>query len=81
MDTFGGFNTAASGIFDFVKALPYFARQRGVTFAKPSDIVKQLKPVGEIAVPYPISDLNEAADVAPWQRPAARGSRQALCHR
>lgn len=67
MDTFGGFNTAASGIFDFVKALPYFARQRGVTFAKPSDIVKQLKPVGEIAVPYPISDLNEAADVAPWK--------------
>ncbi len=67
MDTFGGFNPASSGIFDFMKALPHFGKERGVNFASPSDIVKKLKPVGEIAVPFPISDIGESRDVAAWK--------------
>lgn len=67
MDTFGGFNPASSGIFDFVKALPYFGRQRGVNFDTPSNVVKQLRPVGEISVPFPMSDIGESRDVSAWK--------------
>lgn len=67
MDTFGSFNTKESGIFDFMKALPRFARENGITFATPSDVVAKLKPVGELSVPYPISDIDEARDVSAWK--------------
>ncbi|MDE5773405.1 MAG: glycoside hydrolase family 57 protein [Muribaculaceae bacterium] len=67
MDTFGGFNPASSGIFDFMKALPHFGKQRGLIFATPSEVVKKLKPVGDITVPFPISDVGESRDVSAWK--------------
>lgn len=67
MDSFGGFNPASSGIFDFMKALPYFGKQHGVAFSTPSEVAAKLKPVGELAVPYPISDMDEARDVSSWK--------------
>lgn len=67
MDTFGTFIPASTGIFDFLKALPRFARQMGVRFATPSEVAGMLKPVAELNVPYPISDIDEARDVSAWK--------------
>lgn len=67
MDTFGTFLPASSGIFDFMKALPYFGKEKGVEFANPSSVVGKLKSVSELSVPYPISDIDEARDVSAWK--------------
>lgn len=67
MDTFGSFLPNYTGIFDFMKALPIFARERGVQFTTPSDIVAKLKPVGSLSVPYPMSDIDEARDTSAWK--------------
>lgn len=67
MDTFGSFLPAGTGIFEFMKALPVFGKEMGVQFTTPSDAVAKLKPVDEISVPYPISDIDEARDVSAWK--------------
>ena len=67
MDTFGTFLPASTGIFDFLKALPVFGKEKGVQFTTPSAASDKLKPVGELAIPYPISDMDEARDVSAWK--------------
>lgn len=67
MDTFGDFNPASTGIFEFMKALPRFGKERNVKFTTPSEVVGALKPVGELTVPFPISDMDEARDVSAWK--------------
>ena len=67
MDTFGAFLPASSGIFDFMKALPHFGNEKGISFGVPSEVVRLLKPVGEIVVAHPISDIDEARDVSAWK--------------
>ncbi len=67
MDTFGSFLPKDSGIFDFMRALPRFAKEKGVVFAKPSEVVDKLKPVSELAIPYPISGIDETRDVSAWK--------------
>lgn len=67
MDTFGTFLPKSTGIFDFLRALPRFGRENGVLFTTPSDVVAKLKPVDEISVPFPISDVDEARDVSAWK--------------
>ena len=67
MDTSGSFLPKSTGIFDFLKALPRFGKEKGVVFTTPSDVVAKLKPVDELSVPYPISDIDEARDVSAWK--------------
>ena len=67
MDTFGTFLPESCGIFEFMKALPKFAKEMGVEFATPSEMSKKLKPVDEIVVVHPISDIDEARDVSAWK--------------
>lgn len=67
MDTFGTFLPGESGIFDFMKALPRFGKEKGVNFGIPSEVAKALKPVGEMVVVHPISDIDEARDVSAWK--------------
>lgn len=67
MDVFGSFLPANTGIFQFMKALPHFAAERGIHFVTPSDAVSILNPVGMLSVPYPISDVDEARDVSAWK--------------
>lgn len=67
MDTFGSFLPASTGIFLFMKALPRFAAERNITFAMPSEVSSKLKPVDELSVPYPMSDIDEARDVSAWK--------------
>ena len=67
MDTFGGFLPKDTGIFDFMRALPRFGKERGIKFTMPSEAVAKLKPVSEVSIPSPISDIDEARDVSAWK--------------
>lgn len=67
MDTFGSFLPADTGIFMFMKALPRFAKERGIHFSLPSEVASIHKAVGELSVPYPMSDIDEARDVSAWK--------------
>lgn len=67
MDTFGSFLPASTGIFMFMKALPRFAAERNIVFTTPSEISSKMKSVGELSVPYPMSDIDEARDVSAWK--------------
>lgn len=67
MDTFGTFLPAETGIFNFLKALPRFAAEKGVRFVKPSDVLPRLAPVDVISVPFPMSGVDEARDVSAWK--------------
>ena len=66
LETFGGFHTANSGIFQFLEALPPFPAEMGVEFRTPSQVLAVLKPVGELSVMHPISGADEARDVTAW---------------
>lgn len=65
-ETFGELQSQQSGIFDFMKALPRFAAERGVQFWTPSEVIAKLKPVGELTIPSPISWTDEARDTSAW---------------
>lgn len=66
LETFGAMQPAQTGIFQFLKALPRFAAERGVEFWTPSMAISKLKAVGELAVVHPISGADEARDTSAW---------------
>ena len=66
LEIFGGLQPANSGIFQFLEALPRFARERGIEFYTPTDAITKLKPVGELSVVHPISGADEARDTSAW---------------
>lgn len=65
-ETFGELQVRETGIFEFMKALPRFAAEKGISFCTPSEILSKLKSVGELAVPYPMSWADEARDTSAW---------------
>ena len=65
-ETFGELQPRESGIFEFMKALPRFAFEKGIDFITPSEAVAKLKPVSELAVPFPMSWADEARDTSAW---------------
>ncbi len=65
-ETFGNLQPAHSGIFEFMKALPKFAFDRGIEFSTPSQIMDIHKPVGTVSVPNPISWADEERDLSRW---------------
>ena len=62
----GMFQPLSSNILEFFKALPACARERGITFSTPSEVIKNLKPVGPVEVPYPLSWVDEERDCSCW---------------
>lgn len=66
METFGEFLPESSGIFNFLRALPRFAAERGIGFMTPSEAISKLKSVSELSVPYPMSWEDEARDISSW---------------
>lgn len=56
----------SSNILEFLKALPVCAKEKGITFSTPSEIISKLKPVSSIDVPYPISWCDEERDISSW---------------
>ncbi|GAB4301406.1 MAG: glycoside hydrolase family 57 protein [Marinilabiliales bacterium] len=66
-ETFGEHQWAETGIFDFLRALPErIYKYSDFEFVTPSDVVKELDPVGDIHVPYPISWADEERDLTAW---------------
>ena len=55
LSALGIFQPLSSNILEFLKALPECAKQKGITFSTPSEIVTKLKSVDMIDVPYPMS--------------------------
>lgn len=66
LEAIGELQSRETGIFEFMKALPRFAKEKGISFITPTDAVSKLKSVGEFAVSYPISWADEARDTSAW---------------
>lgn len=65
-ETLGMAQRAETGIFDFLKALPYHAMEKNIEFVFPSDITKKVDAVGTLSVPYPTSWWGQDKDLNAW---------------
>lgn len=65
-EVFGNLQPSHSGIFEFMKALPKFAFEKGIGFSTPSEIMDTHKPVGTVSVPSAISWSDEERDTTRW---------------
>ena len=54
----------SSNILEFLKALPICAKEKGITFSTPTEIITKLKSVDSVDVPYPMSWTDEERDVS-----------------
>ena len=62
----GIYQPLSSNILEFIKALPAVAKDRGITFATPSEIIAKSKSVGQLDVAYPMSWNDEERDTSCW---------------
>ena len=65
-DVVGGMNPESSGIFNFFKALPYFAEQKEIRFATPAECWENIPPIAVANVGHPISWDGYDKDVSAW---------------
>ncbi len=65
-ETFGSMQPSHTGIFEFMKALPHFAFEKGMKFSTPSEVMDENEPIAELSVPYPISWADEERDLSAW---------------
>ena len=63
-ETFGIRQNARSGIFDFLKALPYFVLEREMGFITPSEAAKKMAAEDILSSPYPLTWSGEAKDLS-----------------
>ncbi len=63
-ETFGIRQHAMTGIFDFLKALPYFALEQDMGFITPAEAAKKLAAKDVVVAPYPITWAGEAKDLS-----------------
>ena len=63
-ETFGVRQHAMTGIFDFLKALPYFAMDKGIGFLTPSEAAKKFAANDAVVAPYTITWAGEAKDLS-----------------
>ena len=54
----------SSNILEFLKALPACAKEMGITFSTPTEIITKLKSVDAVDVPYPMSWTDEERDIS-----------------
>ncbi len=66
LTAFGIAQPLSSNILEFLKAIPALAKERGITFSTPSEIVEKYKSVGPLEVPYPLSWMDEERDASSW---------------
>ena len=62
----GKYQPLSSNILEFLKALPACAKEKGITFSTPTEIVTKLKSVSQLDVPYPLSWVDEERDTSCW---------------
>lgn len=65
-ESFGLYQPAFTGIFDFLKALPYHAMEQKMSFVTPTEAAKKNESAGAITTPYPISWAGHEKDLSPW---------------
>lgn len=65
-ETFGLRQNAGTGIFEFLKALPYFALEHNIGFQTPTEVIKKMNATDSIAVPYPMTWAGEAKDLSTY---------------
>lgn len=56
----------SSHILDFIKALPHFAKEKGITFSTPTEICLKMNSVGNLDVPDTLSWVDEERDISSW---------------
>ncbi len=66
LSALGIFQPLSSNILEFLKALPACAKERGITFSTPTELVTKLKSVDQIDVQYPLSWVDEERDISCW---------------
>ena len=62
----GIYQPLSSNILDFMSNLPAAAKERGIGFQTPSEVIKTHKSVSSIEVPYPMSWNDEERDISCW---------------
>ena len=65
-EVFGMIQKSHTGIFDFMKALPYHAMEQQINFVLPTEYAKKAETAGPLSVPYPISWVGNDKDLTPW---------------
>lgn len=66
-ETFGEHQSADTGIFDFMRALPSKLLERtDFEFLTPSEVAKKHSPAAPLNVPFPISWADEERDTTAW---------------
>lgn len=66
-ETFGEYQSADSGIFDFMYHLPeHILKSRKLEFVTPSQAASKLQTCAPLHVPYPISGIDEERDTSAW---------------
>ena len=63
-ETFGVRQNAGTGIFDFLKALPYYALEREIGFMTPAEASKKLAANDVLSSPYHLTWSGEAKDLS-----------------
>jgi alpha-amylase len=67
-ETFGRYQWAETGIFEFLKALPReILKNPDFRFSTPAEIVTKVRPAGELSVPDFISWTGKEKDLAAWR--------------
>ena len=56
----------SSNILDFIKALPMYAKEKGITFSTPTEICMKMNSVGNLDVPDTLSWVDEERDISCW---------------
>ena len=62
----GIYQPLSSNILEFLGNLPTAAKERGIGFQTPSEVIKTHKSVSSIEVPYPMSWNDEERDISCW---------------
>ena len=62
----GIYQPLSSNILEFMSNLPAAAKERGIGFQTPSEVIKTHKSVSAIEVPYPMSWNDEERDISCW---------------
>lgn len=55
-----------SNILDFMKAIPACAKEKGIVFSTPTEVITKLKSVSGIEALYPVSWSDEERDTSAW---------------
>ena len=66
LSALGIYQPLSSNILEFLKALPVCAKEKGITFSTPTELVTKLNSVSQLDVPYPLSWVDEERDTSCW---------------